>query len=72
MFYGLIPKRKDSLINFLFILFQLRVVSQDVKFSPSDLDELYDLFKVVCHFPCFSNMYFNGELYDGCETVLTN
>lgn len=50
------------LINFFLILFQLRVVSQEVKFSPSDLEELYELFKVMCRFPHLLNSYLNGRL----------
>jgi len=53
-------------------LFQLRVVSQDVEFSPSDLEELYELFKVMCYFLHLPNIRLNGGLCYGCETVLTN
>lgn len=35
-------------------------MSQDVKFSPNDLDELYELFKVICHLHHFSNICLNG------------
>uniref|UniRef100_A0A8C3M5H0 TBC1 domain family member 8B n=1 Tax=Chrysolophus pictus TaxID=9089 RepID=A0A8C3M5H0_CHRPC len=44
------------LINFFLILFQLRVVSQDVKFSPNDLDELYELFKREHFLSCYWNV----------------
>lgn len=68
-FYGL--NRKRLLINFFLILFQLRVVSQDVKFSPNVLDELYELFKVICYLHHFSNFHPNGGQNEECGIVLS-
>lgn len=54
----------------LLILLKLRVVSQDVKLSLHELDELYVIFKVLFSFFKWK-IIFLAEFYHNCSTILS-